>query len=88
MTAPMKITKEMRDSREGNISRIIEKINQDIQQAVDRGSHECFFDCSKCNDSQGPFYSEVRKRFEDCGYRIKPTGYRGGVWQLIEHIEW
>ena len=88
MIEPMQITKEMRDSREEKVSRIIEKINSDIKRAAEKGLHECFFDCSKNNYSQAPFYKEVRERFERYGYRIKPTGYIGGVWQLTENIEW
>lgn len=88
MTEPMQITKEMRDSREEKVSRIIERINGDIKRAAKEGRHECFFDCSKNSRSQAPFYQEARERFERCGYRIKPTGYIGGVWQRTENIEW
>lgn len=34
------------------------------------------------------YSDEVKKRFIEAGYRIKPTGYIGGVWQLSEDICW
>lgn len=88
MTEPMEITKSMRDSREEQVSKIIERINADIKRASGKGLHECYFDCSKHNRLQAPFYEEVKEKFERYGYRIKPTGYIDGVWQRTEHIEW
>lgn len=88
MVEPMMITKEMRESRAEKVDKIIKRINSDIKRAAEKGRHECFFDCSKESYSDAPFYKEVRERFEMCGYRIKPTGYIGGVWQLTENIEW
>ena len=34
------------------------------------------------------YSDEIKKRFTSAGYRIKPTGYIGGVWQLSEDICW
>lgn len=34
------------------------------------------------------YEDEVRERFRKAGYKIKPTGYIGGVWQLTEDIMW
>lgn len=34
------------------------------------------------------YADEIKKRFRDAGYVIKPTGYIGGVWQLTEDICW
>ena len=34
------------------------------------------------------YSDEIKKRFTNAGYRIKPTGYIGGVWQLSEDIHW
>lgn len=88
MMEPMMITKEMRESREKAVSKIVERVNADIKKATEQGRHECYFSCSKNSHSDAPFYKEVRERFENCGYRIKPTGFIGGVWQLTENIEW
>lgn len=88
MTEPMMITKEMRESREKAVSKIVERVNADIKKAAEQGKHECYFSCSKNSYSDAPFYKEVRERFENYGYRIKPTGFIGGVWQLTENIEW
>lgn len=34
------------------------------------------------------YADDIRKKFRDAGYTIKPTGYIGGVWQLTEDICW
>ena len=84
MSEPMMIRKEMQETRENKISKIIDEINRDIQYAVKDGHTSTHFGCYKNN----PYYSEVRASFERAGYGIKPTGYIGGVWQLTETIYW
>lgn len=88
MTEPMMITENMRNDREEKVSKIIENINRDIKRASEKGLHECYFACSKDSYSEATFYKEVREKFESYGYRIKPTGFIGGVWQRTENIEW
>ena len=34
------------------------------------------------------YEDEVREKFRQAGYVIKPTGYIGGVWQKTETIWW
>lgn len=34
------------------------------------------------------YKDEVAEKFIKAGYKIKPTGYIGGVWQLTEDIMW
>ena len=34
------------------------------------------------------YKDEIKKRFVAAGYKIKPTGYIGGVWQDSEDIMW
>ena len=34
------------------------------------------------------YQEEIKKKFKQAGYIIKPTGYIGGVWQLTEDICW
>lgn len=34
------------------------------------------------------YESEVKSKFKQAGYTIKPTGYIGGVWQRTEDICW
>ena len=34
------------------------------------------------------YAGEVKEKFKQAGYIIKPTGYIGGVWQLTEDICW
>ena len=31
---------------------------------------------------------EIKAKFQQAGYIIKPTGYIGGVWQLTEDLMW
>lgn len=84
MSEPMAITQEMRKSREDKISAIIDRINADIRLSVEHGQNNACFSCDRDN----PFYVDVRKKFESCGYRIKPTGRINGIWQLTEDILW
>lgn len=84
MSEPMMITQEMKDSREKAVSKIIDRINDDIKRAVERGYHNALFNC----DWDNPFYKEVRQKFESRGYRVQPTGYLNGYWQRTEDIVW
>lgn len=34
------------------------------------------------------YAEDIKKRFINAGYIIKPTGYIGGVWQKTEDIMW
>ena len=34
------------------------------------------------------YEEEIKKKFINAGYIIKPTGYIGGVWQRTEDIMW
>ena len=34
------------------------------------------------------YADEIREKFRQAGYIIKPTGYIGGVWQLTEDLMW
>ena len=34
------------------------------------------------------YEDEIREKFRKAGYKIKPTGCIGGVWQLTEDIMW
>ena len=34
------------------------------------------------------YAEEIKKRFVNAGYVIKPTGYIGGIWQRTEDIMW
>jgi hypothetical protein len=34
------------------------------------------------------YASEIKAKFKQAGYIIRPTGYIGGVWQLTEDICW
>jgi len=88
MVEAMQITKEMKESRQSKIDKIVSKINKDIKRAVEEGCNSTYFDCDKDSYSTEDFYDDVRQIFERAGYTIRPTGYYGGVWQRTEHIMW
>lgn len=88
MVEPVMISKEMTESRETKVDALVSRCNRKIQEAAKQGLHRTIFLCDKDDLSEGPFYAEVRAKFEKAGYCIVPTGYNGGVWQLTEDIEW
>lgn len=83
---PMPITDEMKKIREDKIAKMCDKINTRIQKAVEAGECTTYFPCDKSSDKD--IYDEVRAKYENVGYTIKPTGYIGGIWQLTEDICW
>lgn len=87
VTAPLAISKKMQQSRELHISRIIGRVNGYILKAVEEDRHECYFACDKNSDKDAPFYDEVRKRFEEAGYKIR-VSYGNGSLQRQERIMW
>ena len=84
MTEPMMITEEMKERTNKRLAEMIERVNKDIKYAVEHNLNSTCF----AYDSSDEYYSEVRERFEHCGYKIKPTGYINGVWQRTEDIVW
>lgn len=59
MSEPMMITQEMKDSREKAVSKIIDRINDNIKRAVERGKV-----VSKGYDFYCPLHDEDLYRFE------------------------
>lgn len=84
MSEPMKITDEMKERKEKRISQMIDRVNKDIKMAVSRKQNSTCFAFDKTDE----YYFEVRTKFENCGYKIVPTGYINGVWQRTEDITW
>lgn len=82
----LEITKEMKNARAERIAKIEKRIDDKIRSAVERGESCTYFPCDK--DSDKDVYDEIRRKYERAGYKIKPTGYIGGVWQLTEDICW
>ena len=80
----MKITNEMKRRKEERISQMVERVNKDIQYAVNRKQNSACF----AFDVSDEFYFEVKKKFLDYGYKIVPTGYLNGVYQRTEDITW
>lgn len=78
------ITKEMKEIRQQQLEKIYEKTNKDIQRAVENGFNSICFPLDKSDK----YYYEVRAEYESKGYKIKPTGYISGVWQLTEDMYW
>lgn len=82
----LEITSEMKNARANRIAKIEKKIDDRIQMAMSRGETSTYFPCDK--DGDKGVYDEIRNKYEEAGYIIKPTGYIGGVWQLSEDICW
>lgn len=82
----LEITNEMKNARAERISKIEKRIDDKIRNAVQRGESCTYFYCDK--DADKDVYDEIRSNYERAGYKIKPTGYIGGVWQLTEDICW
>ena len=82
----LEITNEMKNARAEKIAKIEKRIDDKIRSAVERGESCAYFPCDK--DSDKDVYDEIRSKYERAGYKIKPTGYIGGVWQLTEDICW
>ena len=84
MSEPMKITDEMKERKEKKISEMIDRVNKDIQLAVNRKQNSVCF----AFDKTDAYYFEVRTKFENAGYKIVPSGYINGVWQRTEDVTW
>jgi hypothetical protein len=82
----VEITNEMRNQKKERIEKIEAKVDECIRKAVKNGTNGCYFPCDKEGDAD--VYDEVRSKYERAGYKIKPTGYIGGVWQKTEDIYW
>ena len=82
----LKITDEMKQAREKRIADMEQRIDKRIENAFKEGYHSTYFPCDK--DTDKDIYDEIRAKYERAGYKIKPTGYIGGVWQLTEDICW
>ena len=82
----LEITNEMKNMRAERIAKIEKQIDERIERAVKNKETSCYFPCDK--DGHKDIYDEIRSKYEKAGYKIKPTGYIGGVWQLTEDICW
>lgn len=70
MSEPFAITEEMRKNRETKINEYIDSINHNIQYAVENNWNECNFAIAE----DSPFFDEVKRKFEQAGYRITYDG--------------
>jgi hypothetical protein len=55
------------------------------------GTHNKNWECGDWDSYKylfDDYANEIRAKFTQAGYVIKPTGYIGGVWQLTEDICW
>lgn len=60
----------------------IQKQDKNILKASEAGKTYVIFHVSSC------FEDEIKRRYLDLGYRFRPVGYCGGVWQDSEYICW
>lgn len=82
----VEITKEMKNAHAERLAKIEASVDREIRRAVAAGRYKTYFACDKDRDID--VYDEIRAKYERAGYRIKPTGYIGGVWQRTEDIYW
>ena len=68
MAEPLKITKEMINSKQARKDEIMEHINKKIAKAVENGWNETNFDCY--DDS---LYDEIKREYINAGYKIYPN---------------
>lgn len=70
-----------------------------IRETIKRGRNSCCLVDTGCYLKEDGTIGNSGDRYVDCeseikswlislGYRIEPTGYSGGVWQLTEDIHW
>lgn len=69
------------EKRQTKIKQYIKWQTESIQKACKNGHRETCF-------AYGEDMPEVREYFKKLGYKFKPTGYSGGVWQDSENIYW
>lgn len=82
----IEITNEMKSAKEKRIAEVEKKVDAQIKLGIEYGQNRRVFCCDK--EADADVYDEVRKKYERAGYKIVPTGYSGGVWQLTEDICW
>lgn len=81
----IKSAKDVWDSQENrdDFEKACDSVMRAIEKASAGGKRDCAF---KPHPSDQ--YHAVRAEFEKHGYRFRPTGYIGGVWQHTEEICW
>ena len=84
MNEPMKITDEMKERKDKKISQMIDRVNRDIQFAVEKKQNSTCFAFDKTDE----YHFEVRAKFENPGNKIVSPGYLNGIWQRTEDITW
>lgn len=60
-----------------------ESVLRAIERAQQEGRRDTCFDPRPSEQ-----YDAVKREFELHGYRFRPTGFIGGIWQRTEHICW
>lgn len=88
MIKPIQITNEMKAVREKLIEKAIKETNKRIEYSISIGYNWAHFPVYADRGEFKTVYEEVKAIFTAQGYKIQPTGYRGGVWQITENIVW
>ena len=82
----VEITEEMRNMKNSRMREVENRVDESIKQALLDGRNYCHFPCDKDRDSD--VYDEICAKYKKAGYKIKPTGYIGGVLQTTQRIYW
>lgn len=64
------------------MAKAIKYQNERIQEAKEKGLTSAYFGASS------EYKDDLKQLYHQKGYRFKPTGYIGGVWQQTEDICW
>ena len=64
----------------------IRQVEREIKDACEYGhTSTCW---GMLDQYKNPIDFEVKEHFRKLGYKFRPTGYSGGVWQHTEDIYW
>lgn len=61
-------------------------IERSIKDACENGRNSICF--GSLDEYKNPIEIDLKKHFAKLGYKFKPTGYCGGVWQHTEDMYW
>lgn len=81
MVEPLKITDDMRDMHDKRVDKEINRINNNIKDALDRGWTDCSFDPDE------DLFDEVKSAFICAGYKISVNPWARTMYTCYK-ISW
>lgn len=71
---------------DGRLQERIEIVERRVLRACERGCNSICL--GSLDQYKNPIEFEVKEHFRKQGYKFRPTGYSGGVWQHTEDMYW